>query len=72
MYLEANNKVEATQERIFTHRNYAFSIIHSHLATTYGVWTGTVYTGTLHCIGTTRYMLYFGTGSSLHMHRVCI
>jgi hypothetical protein len=36
MYLKANNKVEATQERILTHRNYKFSIIHLHLATTCG------------------------------------
>jgi len=28
MYLEAGNKVEATQERIFTHHNYKLSIIH--------------------------------------------
>jgi hypothetical protein len=61
MYLEANNKVEATQERIFTHRNYKFSIIHLHLATSYGVWTGTVYMETLQCIGTSRYMLHFDT-----------
>jgi hypothetical protein len=72
MYLEANNKVEATQERIFTHRNYKFSLIHFHLATTYCVWTGTVYMEMLQCIGTTRYMLHFDTGSSLHMHRVCL
>jgi len=72
MYLEANNKVEATQEHIFTHRNYKFSIIRLHLATTYCVWIGTVYMETLQCFGTTRYMLHFDTGSSLHMHRVCI
>ena len=72
MYLEANNKVQATQEHIFTHRNYKFNIIHLHSATTYGVWTSTVYAETLQCIGTTRHILHYDNSSSLHMHKLCV